>query len=172
MEAKNQHAIQVLFCFFDIFRYLGSKTRFLGSGTIVNASRSKFGAGSRSPCPKLNFLKPFQTKFDDFSQFLQGWFLGPSAFSEFTNFFKCGVYTGSHAHQRMRLEKLVWKNTVSARDLEYEIKISPKTIFKSVRRPFSSWSDRTPFSYQHAIHFGGFLFWSIRVLGVHEFLQK
>ena len=147
--------------FFDV---LGSKTRFLGSGTIANASGSKFGAGSRSPCPKLNFLKPFQTKFNVFPPFLQGCFLGPSAFSEFTNFFKCGVYTGSHAHQRMRLEKLVWKNAVSARDLEYEIKITQKTIFKSVRRPFSSWSDRTPFSYQHAIHFGGFLLWSIRVL--------
>ena len=113
---------------------------------MANASGSKFGAGSRSPCPKLNFLQPFQTKFNVFRPFLQGCFLGPSAFSEFTNFFKCGVYTGSHAHQRMRLEKLVWKNTVSARDLEYEIKIFPKTIFKSVRRPFSSWSDRRPFS--------------------------
>ena len=112
---------------FDIFR---SKTGFSGSGTIANASASKFGAISRSPCPKLNFLKPFQTKFNVFRPFLQGWFLGPSAFSEFTHFFKRGVYTGSHAHQRMRLEKLVWKNTVSARDLEYEIQIIPKTIFK------------------------------------------
>ena len=119
---------------------------FLGSGTIANASGSKFGAGSRSPCPKLNFLKPFQTKFDDFSQFSQGRFLGPSAFSEFTNFFKCGVYTGSHAHQRMRLEKLVWKNEVSARKVESEIKIFQKTCSDPVRRPFSSWSDRRPFS--------------------------
>ena len=124
---------------------LWSKTRFLGSGTIANASGSKFGAGSRSPCPKLNFLKPFQTKFDDFRPFLQGCFLGPSAFSEFTNFFKCGVYTGSHAHQRMRLEKLVWKNEVSARKVESEIKIFQKTFSDPVRRPFSSWSDRRPF---------------------------
>ena len=95
-----------------------------------------------------------------FHIFFQSLFLGPSAFSEFTNFFNCGVYTGSHAHQQMRLEKLVWKNTVSARDLEYEIKIFQKTIFKSVRRPFSSWSDRTPFSYQHAMFFcGPFAFW-------------
>ena len=57
--------------FFDI---LGSKTRFLGSGTIANASGSKFGAGSRSPYPKLNFLRPFQTKFNAFRPFLQGWF--------------------------------------------------------------------------------------------------
>ena len=126
-------------------RFFGSKTMFLGSGTIANASGSKFGAGSRSPCPKLNFLKPFQTKFDDFPPFLQGYLLGPPAFSEFTHVFKCGVNMGSHAHQRMRLEKLVWKNTVSARDLEYEIKIFQKTIFKSVRRPFSRWSDRRSF---------------------------
>ena len=125
---------------------MGSKTRFLGSETIANASGSKFGAGSRSPCPKLNFLKPFQTKFDDFPSFLQGCFLGPPAFSEFTNVFKCGVDTGSHAHQRMRLEKLVWKNAVSARDLEYEIKIFQKTCSDPVRRPFSSWSDRRPFA--------------------------
>ena len=45
----------------------------------------------------------------------------------------------------MRLAKLIWKNTVSARDLEYEIKIFQKTIFKSVRRPLPSWSDRRPF---------------------------
>ena len=153
MEAKNQHAIQFLFQVFDIFQYLGSKTGFLGSGTIANGSGSKFRAGSRSPCPKLNFLKPCQTKFDDFPPFLQGYVLGQLAFSEFTNVFKCGVDTGSHAHQRMRLEKLVWKNTVSARDLEYEIKIFQKTIFKSVRRPFSSWSDRTSFSYQHVFYF-------------------
>ena len=146
MEAENQYAIQVLFSFSVIFYNLRSKTSFLGSGTIANASGSKFGAGSRSPCPKLNFLKPFQPKFYDFLSFLQDWFLGPSAFSEFTIVFECGVYTGSHAHQRMRLEKLVWKNAVSARDLEYEIKIFQKTIFKSVRRPFSSWSDRRPFS--------------------------
>ena len=118
----------------------------MGSGTITNASGSKFGAGSRSPCPKLKFLKPFQTKFDDFPHFLQGRFLGPSAFSEFINFFKCGVFTRSHAHQKMRLEKLVWKNTVSARDLGYETKIFQKTFSDLVRRPFSSWSDRRPFS--------------------------
>ena len=146
---------------------MGSKTRFLGSETIANASGSKFGAGSRSPCPKLNFLKPFQTKFDDFPPFLQGCFLGPPAFSEFTNVFKCGVYTGSHAHQRMRLEKLVWKNTVSARDLEYEIKIfqkknqvGPKAIFELVRPTAIFVSACNVF------------LWSIRVLGVHQFLQK
>ena len=150
-----------------------SKTSFLGFGTIANASGSKFGAISRSPCPKLNFLKPFQTKFTVFRPFLQGWFLGPSAFSEFTNFFKCGVYTGSHAHQRMRLEKIVWKNTVSARDLEYEIKIFPKTIFKSVRRPFSSWSDRRPFQICLCliIAFAKFNLRIIRVFGVHTFLH-
>ena len=109
---------------------------FSGSETIANASGSKFSAGSRSPCPKLNFLKPFQTNFTVFRQFLQGCFLGPSAFSEFTNFFKCGVYTGSHAHQRMRLEKLVWKKEVSARKLESEIKIFQKTCSDPVRRPF------------------------------------
>ena len=56
------------------------------------------------------------------------------------SFFKCGVFTGSHPHQWMRLEKIVWKNTVSARDLEYEIKIfkkqnqvGPKAIFELVR---------------------------------------
>ena len=124
---------------------LGSKTRFLGSGTITNASASKFGAISRSPCPKLNLMKPFHTKFDAFPTCLQGWFLWPPVFSKFTNFFKCRDFTGSHAHQWMRLEKLVWKNTVSARDLEYDIKIFKKMNFKSVRRPFSSWSDRRSF---------------------------
>ena len=133
------------FWFRPIFDIFGSKTGFSGSGTIAKASGSKFGAGSRSPCPKLNFLKPFQTKFDDFPSFLQAWFLGPSAFSEFTNFFKCGVYTGSHANQRMRLEKLVWKNEVSARKVESEIKIFQKTFSDPVRRPFSRWSDRRPF---------------------------
>ena len=56
--------------------------------------------------------------------------LGPPAFSEFTHFFKCGVFTGSHANHWMRLEKLVWKNTVSARDLEYETKIFKKDMFR------------------------------------------
>ena len=133
------------FWFRPIFVIFESKTRFLGSGTIMNGSASKFGAISRSPCPKLNFLKPFQTKFDDFPHFLQGRLSGPSAFSEFTNSFKCGVFTGFHPHQWMRLEKFVWKNTVSARDLEYETKIFQKTIFKSVRRPLWSWSDRRSF---------------------------
>ena len=103
--------------------------------------------------PQIEFSEAISDQIRRFSTFFARSFLGTSAFSEFTNLFKCGVYTGSHAHQRMRLEKLVWKNTVSARDLESEIKIFQKTIFKSVRRPFSSWSDRTPFSYQHAIQF-------------------
>ena len=89
------------------------------------------------------FWSHFISNFMHFSSFCK---VIPSAFSEFTNFFKCGVYTGSHAHQWMRLEKLVWKNTVSARDLEYEIKIFRKTCSDPVRRPFSSWSDRRPFS--------------------------
>ena len=118
----------------------------MGPGTIANASGSKFGAGSRSPCPKLNFLKPFQTKFYVFRPFCKVDFLGPSAFSEFTNFFNCRVWTSSQAHQSMRLEKLVRKNEVSARNVESETKIFPNTFSTPVRRPFSSWSDRRPFS--------------------------
>ena len=156
--------------FSTFFDMQGSKTRFLGSGTIANASGSKFGAGSRSPCPKLNFPKPFHTKFDDFSPFLQCWFLGPSAFLEFTNFYKGGVYTISHAHQWMRLEKLLWNNKVSARDLEYEIKIFQQAIFKSVRGPFSSWSDRKSFQLFLWV-ITGLNFRIIRVFGIHTFLH-
>ena len=132
--------------FSSFFNLLGSKTRFLGSVTIANASGSKFRAGCRSPCPKLNFLKPFQTKLLVFRPFLQGWFFGPFAFSDFISFFKCGVHTGSHPHQWMRLEKLVRMKEVSARDVESEVKIFQKTFWDPVRRPFSSWSDRRLFS--------------------------
>ena len=96
--------------------------------------------------PNWIFWSHFRPNFMFFRQFLQGWFLGPSAFSEFTHFFKCGVYTGSHAHQRMRLEKLVWKKKVSAHNVESEVKIFQKTFSDPVWRPFSSWSDRRPFS--------------------------
>ena len=73
-------------------------------------------------------------------------FCGPFAFWEFMSFFKSKVFRGSHTHQWMRLEKLVRKKEVSARDVESEIKIFQKTCSDPVRRPFSSWSDRRPFS--------------------------
>ena len=116
---------------------------FLGSGTIANGSGSKFGAIYRSPCSKLNFLKPFQSEFHDFASFFQ---CGPFAFWEFMSFFKIKVFRGSHTHQWMRLEKLVRKNEVSARGVESEIKICKKTCSDPVRRPFSSWSDWRSFS--------------------------
>ena len=77
---------------------------------------------------------------------LEVFFCGPVAFWEFMSFFKSKVFRGSHTHQWMRLEELVRKNEVSARDVESEIKIFPKTCSDPVRRPFSSWSDRLPFS--------------------------
>ena len=122
-----------------------SKTWFWGFRTITNASASKFWSHIQVSMPQSEFSEAFQIKVHVLKRFLQGRLFGPSAFSEFTNFFKCGVFTGSHAHQWMRLEKLIWKNTVSARDLDYEIKIFKKSFFKSVRRPCSSWSDRRSF---------------------------
>ena len=77
---------------------------------------------------------------------LEVFFSGPFAFWEFMSFFKSKVFRGSHTHQWMRLEKLVRKKEVSARDVESEIKIFQKTFSDPVRRPFSSWSDRRPFS--------------------------
>ena len=73
-------------------------------------------------------------------------FCGPFAFWEFMSFFKSKVFRGSHTHQGMRLEKLVRKKEVSARDVDSDIKIFQKTFSDPVRRPFSSWSDRRPFS--------------------------
>ena len=57
------------------------------------------------------------------------------------SFFESKVFRGSHTHQWMRLEKLVRKKEVSARDVESEVKIfqknifrpGPKAIFKLVR---------------------------------------
>ena len=71
------------------------------------------------------------------SELLQDWIFGSFVFSEFTHFSIHRVLMDSHAHQWMRLDKLVWKNTVSARDLEYETKIFKKPCSDSVRRPFS-----------------------------------
>ena len=36
---------------------------FLGSGSVANGFGTQFRAGSRSPWPQINFLKPFQTLF-------------------------------------------------------------------------------------------------------------
>ena len=44
------------------------------------------------------------------------------------SFFKSKVFRGSHTHQWMRLEKLVRKKEVSARDVESEIKLFQKHV--------------------------------------------
>ena len=159
------------FSTFSIF--WGQKLGFWGPGPSPMHPDQNLEPDPGLHTPNWIFWSHFRPNSLFFDHFCKVDFLGPSAFSEFTNFFKCGVYTRSHAHQRMRLEKFVWKNAVSARDLEYEIKVFQKTIFKSVRRPFSSWSDRRSFQiFLWVIRaFAGLNFRIVRVFGVHTFLH-
>ena len=55
-------------------------------------------------------------------------FCGPFGFGEFMSFFKSKVFRGSYTHQGMRIEKLVQKKQVTARDVESEIKILNKHV--------------------------------------------
>ena len=154
-----------------IFALFETKTMFLGSGTITSAL--KFGAIFRSPCPKLNFLKPFRTKFNDFPKLLQVCFFGTFRIFGAHKFLQMwGLHglpsTPMDAPWKVSMEE----DSFSPRSWIWDQHL-PKTIFKSVRRPFSSWSDRRSFQVSLWVirAFVGLIFRIIRVFGVHIFLH-